>query len=108
MEILTAINEEASRQFSGRQYCHRCYVWMNWLNKSNSCIAKNELMAFIILYSEKNDPVKSYLLKEKVPFVVIGAAGRYMKDKVTYIDNDNKALGTGSSDLFIMLMVIKK
>ena len=47
---------------------------------------------FIILYSEKNDPVKSYLLKEKVPFVVIGAAGD-TKDKVTYIDNDNKALG---------------
>ena len=32
------------------------------------------------------------ILKEKVPFVVIGAAGD-TKDKVTYIDNDNKALG---------------
>ena len=49
-------------------------------------------MVSFILYSEKNDPVKSYLLKEKVPFVVIGAAGD-TKDKVTYIDNDNKALG---------------
>ena len=101
MEILTAINEEASRQFSGRQFCYGCYAWRNWLSKSSSCIAKNEQMAFIILYSEKKDPVKAYLLKEKVPFVVVGAAGRYMKDKVTYIDNDNKALGTGSSDLLI-------
>lgn len=29
---------------------------------------------FIILYSETNDPVKDYLLKEKVPFVVVRAA----------------------------------
>ena len=47
---------------------------------------------FIILYSEKKDPVKDYLLKEKVPFVVVGAAVDN-KNKVTYIDNDNKELG---------------
>ena len=47
---------------------------------------------FIILYSETKDPVKDYLLKEKVPFVVIGAPVDNT-NKVTYIDNDNKAIG---------------
>jgi len=68
MEILTAINEEAS--------LHR----------------QKRADGFIILYSEKKDPVKDYLLKAKVPFVVVGAAVDN-ENKVTYIDNDNKELG---------------
>ena len=91
MEILTAINEEASRNSQ--------VVSIATGASLDELVKQVELMhrqkradGFIILYSEKNDPVKSYLLKEKVPFVVIGAAGD-TKDKVTYIDNDNKALG---------------
>ena len=76
MEILTAINEEASRNSQ--------VVSIATGASLDELVKQVELMhrqkradGFIILYSEKNDPVKSYLLK----------------DKVTYIDNDNKALG---------------
>lgn len=91
MEILTAINEEAS--------CHSQVVSFATGATLEELVKQVELMhrqkradGFIILYSEKKDPVKDYLLKEKVPFVVVGAAVDN-ENKVTYIDNDNKELG---------------
>ena len=91
MEILTAINEEAS--------CNSQVVSIATGATLEELVKQVELMhrqkradGFIILYSETNDPVKDYLLKEKVPFVVVGAAVDN-NDKVTYIDNDNKELG---------------
>ena len=91
MEILTAINEEAS--------CHSQVISIATGATLKELVKQVELMhrqkradGFIILYSEKKDPVKDYLLKEKVPFVVVGAAVDN-NNKVTYIDNDNKELG---------------
>ena len=91
MEILTAINEEAS--------CHSQVVSIATGATLEELVKQVELMhrqkradGFIILYSEKKDPVKDYLLKAKVPFVVVGAAVDN-ENKVTYIDNDNKELG---------------
>ena len=82
MEILTAINEEAS--------CHSQVVSIATGATLEELVKQVELMhrqkradGFIILYSEKKDPVKDYLLKAKVPFVVVGAA----------VDNENKELG---------------
>lgn len=92
MEILTAINEEAS--------CNSQVVSIATGATLEELVKQVELMhrqkradGFIILYSETNDPVKDYLLEEKVPFVVVGAAAVDNNDKVTYIDNDNKELG---------------
>ena len=91
MEILTAINEEAS--------CNSQVVSIATGATLEELVKQVELMhrqkradGFIILYSETKDPVKDYLLKEKVPFVVVGAAVDNT-NKVTYIDNDNKELG---------------
>lgn len=91
MEILTAINEEAS--------CNSQVVSIATGATLEELVRQVELMhrqkradGFIILYSENKDPVKDYLLKERVPFVVVGAAVDNT-DKVTYIDNDNKGLG---------------
>lgn len=73
MEIITAINEEAS---SNSQV-----VSIATGAPLEELVKQVELMyrqkradGFIILYSETNDPVKDYLLKEKVPFVVVRAA----------------------------------
>ena len=91
MEILTAINEEAS--------CNSQVVSIATGATLDELVKQVKLMhrqkradGFIILYSETKDPVKDYLLKEKVPFVVIGAPVDNT-NKVTYIDNDNKAIG---------------
>ena len=88
MEILTAINEEAS--------CNSQVVSIATGATLDELVKlmhrQKRADGFIILYSETKDPVKDYLLKEKVPFVVIGAAVDNT-NKVTYIDNDNKAIG---------------
>ena len=91
MEILAAINEEAS--------CNSQVVSIATGATLEELVKQVELMhrqkradGFIILYSETKDPVKDYLLKENAPFVVVGAAVDN-NDKVTYIDNDNKELG---------------
>ena len=67
MEILTAINEEAS--------CHSQVVSIATGATLEELVKQVELMhrqkradGFIILYSEKKDPVKDYLLKEKSTF----------------------------------------
>lgn len=91
MEILAAINEEAS--------CNSQVVSIATGATLEELVKQVELMhrqkradGFIILYSETKDPVKDYLLKENAPFVVVGAAVDD-NNKVTYIDNDNKELG---------------
>ncbi|MGZ1027621.1 LacI family DNA-binding transcriptional regulator [Streptococcus thermophilus] len=91
MEIITAINEEASSNSQVVSIATGATL--------EELVKQVELMhhqkradGFIILYSETNDPVKDYLLKEKVPSVVVGAVVDN-NDKVTYIDNDNKELG---------------
>ncbi|MGT2887149.1 LacI family transcriptional regulator [Streptococcus didelphis] len=46
---------------------------------------------FIILYSEQNDPVRKYLLTNKIPFVIVGAP-EGDENQITYIDNDNQLM----------------
>ncbi|CAD0137659.1 Maltose operon transcriptional repressor MalR, LacI family [Streptococcus thermophilus] len=91
MEIITAINEEASS--NSQVVSIATGATLEELVKQVELMHRQKRAdGFIILYSETNDPVKDYLLKEKVPFVVVGAAVDN-NDKVTYIDNDNKELG---------------
>ena len=91
MEIITAINEEASS--NSQVVSIATDALLEELVKQVELMYRQKRAdGFIILYSRTNDPVKDYLLKEKVPFVVVGAAVDN-NDKVTYIDNDNKELG---------------
>lgn len=46
---------------------------------------------FIILYSEQDDPVRRYLMANKIPFVIVGAPEGF-DNKITYIDNDNQLM----------------
>ncbi len=46
---------------------------------------------FIILYSEEKDPVRAYLLKNNLPFVIVGAPDGD-ENQITYIDNDNQLM----------------
>ena len=48
---------------------------------------------FIVLFSEKNDPIRQYLLENKLPFVVIGSSNGN-ENEITYIDNDNQLMGS--------------
>lgn len=51
---------------------------------------------FIMLYSLEKDPVLTYLLDEKIPFVVLGAPEQYKND-IRYVDNDNVSVGRSAT-----------
>ncbi|MFS1663886.1 LacI family DNA-binding transcriptional regulator [Streptococcus sp. zg-JUN1979] len=48
---------------------------------------------FIVLFSEKNDPIRQYLLENQLPFVVVGSSTGN-ENEITYIDNDNQLMGS--------------
>lgn len=52
---------------------------------------------FIILYSEQNDPIRQYLLQNKIPFVIVGAP-EGQETQITYINNDNQLMGKMAVD----------
>ncbi|QEY06209.1 LacI family DNA-binding transcriptional regulator [Streptococcus ratti] len=96
MEILTAINDEASR--------NKFTVSIATSDTLNDLKNQVELMyrqrrvdGFIVLYSERKDPVRQYLIKNKIPFVVIGAPVGY-ENETTYIDNDNQLMAKTAVD----------
>ncbi|EHJ51831.1 LacI family DNA-binding transcriptional regulator [Streptococcus macacae] len=96
MEILTAINDEATQ------------------NQFTVSIATSDTMAdlkdqvqlmhrqkrvdgFIVLYSERKDPVRRYLMENEIPFVIIGAPAG-LENETTYIDNDNQLMAKTAVD----------
>ncbi|WP_019805593.1 LacI family DNA-binding transcriptional regulator [Streptococcus mutans] len=90
MEILAAINNEASR--------NKFTVSIATSNTLTDLKDQVQLMyrqgrvdGFIVLYSERRDPVRQYLIKNKIPFVIVGAPVDY-KDETTYVDNDNQLM----------------
>ncbi|EIQ82153.1 UNVERIFIED_CONTAM: LacI family DNA-binding transcriptional regulator [Streptococcus canis] len=52
---------------------------------------------FIILYSVQEDPVRKYLMSNKIPFVIVGAP-EGDANKITYIDNDNQLMAKTAVD----------
>lgn len=91
MEILTAINDQAKQQgFT---------VSIATSNSVSDLAEQVKLMyrqkradGFLILYSEKDDPVKNYLNQHRIPFVVIGTPSEDCPNLIS-IDNDNQLMG---------------
>lgn len=91
MEILTAINDQAKQQgFT---------VSIATSNSVEDLAEQVKLMyrqkradGFLILYSEKDDPVQDYLSSENIPFVVIGTPIEADPNLIS-IDNDNQLMG---------------
>ena len=73
MEILTAINEEASRNSQVVSIATGASL-DELVKQVDSCIAKNELMVSLFSTLRRMILLDPYLLKES-SFVVIGAAG---------------------------------
>lgn len=52
---------------------------------------------FIVLYSQTNDLVQTYLLENNIPFVVVGSTEGF-DTHITSIDNDNQLMGRTAVD----------
>lgn len=96
MEILTAINDEATN--------NNFTVSIATSNTLSDLKSQVQLMyrqkrvdGFIVLYSEEDDPVRRYLMKYKIPFVIIGAPVGD-ENETTYVDNDNQLMAKTAVD----------
>ncbi|MFD0846630.1 LacI family DNA-binding transcriptional regulator [Streptococcus saliviloxodontae] len=96
MEILAAVNDEA------RQHDLTLSIAtgtsLDDLYNQVVLMYKQKLVdGFIILYSEKGDPVSQYLRSNQIPFVIVGQAEELMNE-VTFIDNDNQLMARTAVD----------
>lgn len=91
MEILTTINHEAKQQ--GFTLSIATSDDLDDLTEQVSLMYRQRRAdGFLILYSEKQDPVRDYLMAEGIPFVVVGTPDGFEND-LTYVDNDNQLMG---------------
>lgn len=90
MEILTTINAEAKKQDFTISIA-TSHSMEGLVENVALMYRQKRVDGFIVLYSEKDDPVRSYLMKNEIPFVVVGTPEGF-ENEITYIDNDNQLM----------------
>ena len=96
LEMITAMNEEASRQkvtiaiASGESEAEL-------LENVQLMYRQKRVDGFILMYSQEDDPILDYLVKQQVPFTVIGQPYKY-HNEANCVDNDNQLLGMTATD----------
>ncbi|MDT2834632.1 LacI family DNA-binding transcriptional regulator [Vagococcus carniphilus] len=91
LEIITAMNEEASQQkvtlsiASGK-------TQQELLENVQLMYRQKRVDGFIMLYVEEDDMVLDYLIENKVPFTMIGQPYKF-HNEASCVDNDNQLLG---------------
>ncbi len=100
MEILTAINDEAKK--------HHFAIAIgtgdsaNDLKEQVALMHKQKLVdGFIVLYTEKGDPVSAYLQDNEIPFVSVGQAEDGVKTR-SFVDNDNLLMAKEAVDYLVL------
>ena len=91
MQIITAINAEASRlsltvSIAAGENVTAIQEQVQLMHR------QKRADGFILLYAEEGDPVKDYLVNNALPFVMVGAP-QDEKEEIPYVDNDNVSLG---------------
>lgn len=70
------------------------------LNSINTMVTQGMIRRFILLYSEKNDPVIERLNTLKVHFVIVGKPYRRVNE-TPYVDNDNILAGADATRFLV-------
>lgn len=70
------------------------------LNSINTMVTQGMIRRFILLYSEKNDPVIERLIALKVHFVIVGKPYRHVNE-TPYVDNDNILAGADATRFLV-------
>lgn len=96
MEILSTITDEAKKQ----DFTVSIATGMSLQDLEDQVklmYRQKRVDGFIILYSDQKDPVRQYLMSNKIPFVIVGAP-EGDENKITYIDNDNQLMAKTAVD----------
>ncbi|KXT75449.1 LacI family DNA-binding transcriptional regulator [Streptococcus sp. DD12] len=99
MEILTAINDEAKK----RHFAIAIGTGDSAqdLKEQVALMHKQKLVdGFIVLYTEKDDPVSHYLQENHIPFVSVGQAEDGVKNR-SFVDNDNALMAQEAVDYLV-------
>ena len=91
MKILTAINERAFK--SGFSIAIATGDTVKELETQVRLLHNEQRVdGFIVLYAGKKDAIRDFMMRHKIPFVLVGTPSERQKE-ITHIDNDNKLLG---------------
>ncbi|MDT2754946.1 LacI family DNA-binding transcriptional regulator [Enterococcus pseudoavium] len=99
LEILTAVNEAAA-EFQVTTAVASAANSSALLENVTRMHRQKQVDGFILAYSEKEDPIATYLYREKIPFTLIGRPPKRETD-IVYVDNDNQLLGKQATEHLI-------
>lgn len=91
MKILSSINETA-RDYDISVAIATGHTVAQLKKQVELQYSEKRVDGFIVLYAGKSDPIREYLLNNKIPFVLVGTPSDH-KNEITHVDNDNMLLG---------------
>lgn len=99
LETIETINEEA-RKFNMSVAVASARDFETLLANVERMHRQKQVDGFILTYSDKFDPIITYLVNEKIPFTLIGQPYTH-EEQIVYVDNDNQLVGKQATDHLI-------
>lgn len=99
LEIIESINDEA-RNNGMTTAIATAKSFDTLLENVKQMHRQKQVDGFVLLYSDKEDPIITYLFENDIPFSLIGQPYTN-EEKIIYVDNDNQLLGKHATDFLI-------
>lgn len=99
LETIETINEEA-RTFNMSVAVASARDFDTLLANVERMHRQKQVDGFILTYSDKYDPIITYLVEQNIPFTLIGQPYT-QEEKIIYVDNDNQLLGKQATEHLI-------
>ena len=101
MKILTAINE-AARQNNITVSIASGHSNDELLSQVKVMYQEKRVDGFIVLYAGEEDDVRSYLITDRIPFVIVGSTIE-RANEITAVDNNNQLMGSEAANYLASL-----
>lgn len=99
LEIIEAINEEALKHGMATAIAS-ARNFDNLLENVKQMHLQRQVDGFILLYSDRSDPIIDYLTTHNINFILVGQPYD-QEEVVSYVDNDNQLLGKQATEYLI-------
>ena len=101
MKILTALNE-AARQNNITVSIASGHSNDELLSQVKVMYQEKRVDGFIVLYAGEEDDVRSYLITDRIPFVIVGSTIE-RANEITAVDNNNQLMGSEAANYLASL-----
>lgn len=101
MKMLTAINE-AARQNNITVSIASGHSNAELLSQVKVMYQEKRVDGFILLYAGDEDAVRSYLIVDQIPFVIVGSTNE-RANEITAVDNNNQLMGSEAANYLASL-----